>query len=173
MDFVEDKNGEELTDKAQARLEHIYNTFLSLDFAQNAIDVGIVENRPSTEDTNHNIETSWRAIGKLTLDCPVGALTPEAQEIIKSAKVLGNAEATKNDDLRTVDCYRLVNALIKYFNGNLEFFKTKEPLVASLKVDQLEEAADYRNRIDPCQVCGDMESFDYENGICLEFGFNV
>ena len=44
---------------------------------------------------------------------------------------------------------------------------------SSSKLEELEEAADYRKRLAPCPECGANESFDHETGICLECGFNV
>lgn len=44
---------------------------------------------------------------------------------------------------------------------------------AASKLEELEEAADYRKRLVPCPECGANESFDHETGICLECGFNI
>lgn len=41
------------------------------------------------------------------------------------------------------------------------------------KLEELEEATEYRKRLAPCPECGANESFDHETGICLECGFNV
>lgn len=170
-DFIEDKYQEPLTDAAQKKLEAIYNSFLSLDFARNALDAGIVKNRPSQLDSNHNIEKSWRAEGKITFDCPVSSLSSKAQEVINAAKV-GTTEPTSNTSLKTIDCYRLANALIRYFDGDIAFFNTRELLTASLDHEELEEAADYRARLTLCPECG-TDSFDQETGICINCGFNI
>ena len=41
------------------------------------------------------------------------------------------------------------------------------------KLDTLEEAADYRKRLDLCPECGAEQAFDHETGFCLECGFNI
>lgn len=40
-------------------------------------------------------------------------------------------------------------------------------------LEELEEAADYRNRLVDCPECGVNESFDHETGICINCGFNI
>ena len=41
------------------------------------------------------------------------------------------------------------------------------------KLAELEEAADYRKRLDLCPECGAEQAFDHETGFCLECGFNI
>ena len=41
------------------------------------------------------------------------------------------------------------------------------------KLEELEEAADYRKRLAQCPECGANESFDHETCFCLECGFNL
>ena len=41
------------------------------------------------------------------------------------------------------------------------------------KLAELEEATDYRKRLDLCPECGAEQAFDHETGICLECGFNI
>ena len=41
------------------------------------------------------------------------------------------------------------------------------------KLDELEEAADYRKRLVQCPECGVNESYDKDTGFCLECGFNI
>lgn len=41
------------------------------------------------------------------------------------------------------------------------------------KLEELEEAADYRKRLTLCPECGVNSAFDHETGICLECGFNI
>jgi hypothetical protein len=40
------------------------------------------------------------------------------------------------------------------------------------KLEELEEAADYRNRLSLCPECGDEHSYDQETSFCLNCGFN-
>lgn len=44
---------------------------------------------------------------------------------------------------------------------------------ANDKLEELEEAADYRKRLAPCPECGAENTFDHETGFCLECGFNL
>ena len=82
----------------------------------------MVKNRPSSEDTNYNIEHSWRAVGTITFDCPIKNLSPEAQAVINAAKVK-KADDTKiaSDESNIASCYRLANAIIKHFDNNIFF----------------------------------------------------
>ena len=41
------------------------------------------------------------------------------------------------------------------------------------KLEELEEAADYRKRLTQCPECGVNESYDKDTGFCLECGFNI
>jgi hypothetical protein len=178
-EFSEDKNHEPLTDEALKKLEDIYNNFLKLDFAQEAIDIGIVRNRSASEDTNHNIENSWAAVGNITFDCQINKLSLTAQNIILTAKVKKTDDSsTASDTAYTTSCYRLANALIKYFDNNVLFFQeTREPLAASLEgekksmLEELEDKESYNSRLVVCPECG-FETLDLETGICINCGFN-
>lgn len=121
-EFDADKNGEPLTNEALNKLEQINTNFMGLPFAEAAIDAGLVENRSSEEDTNHNIEHSWAAAGFITFKCPICELSDEVQNIIKVAKIQKDL-APKLENSTTTSCYRLANALIKYFNNDVLFFE--------------------------------------------------
>lgn len=121
-EFDVDKNGEPLTNEALNKLEQINANFTSLPFADAAIDAGLVENRPSEEDTNYNIEHSWAAAGFITFSCPISELSKEVQDIIKVAKVKKDLASTLENST-TTSCYRLANALIKYFDNDVLFFE--------------------------------------------------
>ena len=41
------------------------------------------------------------------------------------------------------------------------------------KLEELEEAADYRKRLTMCPECGVKEAFDHETGFCIKCGFNA
>ena len=41
------------------------------------------------------------------------------------------------------------------------------------KLEELEEAADYRSRLDLCPECGAGKAFDKDTGFCLDCGFNI
>ncbi len=178
-EFSEDKNQEPLTDEARKKLEDIYSNFLKLDFAQEAIDIGIVKNRPASEDTNHNIEKSWAAVGNITFDCQINKLSVAAQNIILTAKVKKTDDSsTASDTAYMTSCYRLANALIKYFDNNVLFFQeTGELLTASLDgekksmLEELEDKESYNSRLVVCPECG-FETLDLETGICINCGFN-
>lgn len=176
-DFGVDKNDEYLTAKAEAKLDAIYNDFLKLDFANDAIDAGIVANRSSIEDTNRNIETCWAPAGYITFKYPIKKLSAEAQNLIKDAKVVKNTDtaATKLETSTTTCCYRLANALIKYFDNDVLFYeKDKEVLTASVHksmLEELEDADSYSKRLTMCPECGET-SYDLETGFCISCGFN-
>ena len=147
-EFHVDKSGELLTDKALNKLNEIYKNFSELPFADNAIDAGLVKNRPASEDVNRNIENSWACVGNITFDCPISDLSQEAQAIISGAKL--KTDMDLKTDTYTTSCYRLINALAKYYGDNIFFYENKsEPLVASLDTEELTEATPGK-----CQDCG-------------------
>lgn len=134
-EFQVDKAGEPLTEKARKKLEDIYSNFTKLPYADAAIDAGLVKNRPASEDTNHNIENSWACVGNITFDCPISDLSLAAQEIIAGAKL--KTDIDLKTDTYTTSCYRLINALAKYYDNNIFFFAGEaEPLTASLDTEK-------------------------------------
>ena len=147
-EFHVDKSGELLTEKALNKLNEIYKNFSELPFADNAIDAGLVKNRPASEDVNRNIENSWACVGNITFDCPISDLSQEAQAIISGAKL--KTDMDLKIDTNTTSCYRLINALAKYYGDDIFFYENKaEPLVASLDAEELTEATPGK-----CQDCG-------------------
>lgn len=123
-EFGFDKDNAYLSDEAYHKLETIYSNFMSLEFAQAALDAGMVTNRPSYEDYNHNIEKSWAAVGVITFDCHISQLSQEARDIIKIAKVKGvDAQTPAYEGTTSTCCYRLANALVKYFNNDVLFYQ--------------------------------------------------
>ena len=132
-DFLIDKAGEDLTEKAIDKLNKLQGDFFALTFAAEAQKAGLVENRPASEDININIEKSWRLVGKLVLDCPISSLSLEAQSIIDATKVKTVGTVSADVNKKEIDCYRLVVALIKHFDNDVLFFeKQDETLVAGL-----------------------------------------
>ena len=134
-----DKQGEPLSEKSADKLNKIYDHFMSLPFAEAAINAGIVEDRTPDTDYDRNIKGAWGAIGNITFNCPVAELSDEARAIIEAAKY---SSKNKNDtdtsdsnktDLKTVCCYRLANALIQYFDNNIFFYKAPAMAVAETK----------------------------------------
>jgi hypothetical protein len=130
--FDIDKAGEPLTDAALKKLEDIYRNFSELPFADDAIDAGIVKNRSTSDDVNRNIEKSWACVGNITFDCAISDLSAEAQTLILTAKV--KTEGDAKTDINTTSCYRLANALTRYYDNDIFFYNKKtESLSASLK----------------------------------------
>lgn len=142
-----DRNGDFLEEKAFAKLTRIRDDFMQLPFAQEAINRGMVEDRPPEEDFGYNIVSSWNPVGMIRFDCAVSALSPAAREIINMAKV-SKDELDATDNSKFIHCYRLASALIQHNGNNPEFFKTRELLTASLHEDA--------NK-------GDTVELDYEN----------
>lgn len=137
-DFDVDKDNEPLTEKALRKLERIYGDFFNLSFASDAREAGMVKNRPATDDTNHNIEHSWRAVGTIVFDCPINKLSNEAQAVINAAKVKKAGDTTSAADSSNVaSCYRLANALIKHFDNNVFFNRPNVTLIGNS--DRLKE----------------------------------
>jgi hypothetical protein len=133
-DFDVDKDGQPLSDKALKKLEDIFENFFKLDFAEDALALGMVENRPATEDTNHNIESSWAAVGNITFDCPINKLSTEAQAVIYTAKVKKvDDSSVASDTTNTTSCYRLANMLIRYFNNDVSLFSGKSTTKGTLR----------------------------------------
>jgi rubrerythrin len=129
-----DKDGELLSEEAIEKLEKIYDNFINLPFANDAIDAGMVKHRDFTTDTSHNIATSWGGIGLITFNCTLDQLSEHAQALILTAKVKKEDSDGKVVDKTTmISCYRLANALIKYFDNDIGFYQKKAVLVASLK----------------------------------------
>lgn len=182
-----DKNGDPLTDEACDKLERIKDGFLSYRFSDSAVDLGMVEDRTPSEDYTHNITHCWNGVGIITLDCPVNSLSAEAQALIKESQfkkdpeesVEGAAEdtsvATKKakSNPNTICCYRLACEIIKFADNKPELFKKPEKLVASLKLEELEDADTYRERLTLCPECGGATTFDDETGMCINCGFNT
>lgn len=129
-----DKDGELLSEDAIEKLGKIYDNFINLPFATDAIDAGMVKHRDFTTDTSHNIATSWGGIGLITFNCTLDQLSEHAQALILTAKVKKEDSDGKVVDKTTmISCYRLANALIKYFNNDIKFYEKKASLVASYK----------------------------------------
>lgn len=129
-----DRNGDFLEEKAFAKLTRIRDEFMQLPFANEAINRGMVEDRPPEEDFGYNIVSSWNPVGMIRFDCAVSALSPAAREIINLAKVSKEGLAA-TDNSKLIHCYRLASALIQHNGNNPEFFKTRELLTASLHED--------------------------------------
>ena len=129
-----DKDGELLSEEAVEKLEKIYDNFINLPFANDAIDAGMVKHRDFTTDTSRNIATSWGGIGLITFNCTIDQLSEHAQALILTAKVKKeDSDGHVVDKATMVSCYRLANALIKYFDNDISFYQKKSVLVASLK----------------------------------------
>jgi hypothetical protein len=129
-----DKDGELLSEEAIEKLGKIYDNFINLPFANDAIDAGMVKHRDFTTDTSRNIATSWGGIGLITFNCTLDQLSEHAQALILTAKVKKEDSDVKVVDKTTmISCYRLANALIKYFDNDIGFYQKKAVLVASLK----------------------------------------
>jgi hypothetical protein len=140
-----DKNGEPLTDAAREKLEGIHDRFFALPFADEADAAGMVKPRLASQDSNHNIERSWRSIGKITFDCAVRDLSADAQSLIDDAKLDGSLSDILSK--KTIDCVRLANSLINYY-GTVRFYETpvtSRPLVADAAGDKLTESFDWFN----------------------------
>ena len=182
-----DKNGDPLTDEACDKLERIKDGFLSYRFSDSAVDLGMVEDRTPSEDYTHNITHCWNGVGIITLDCSVNSLSAEAQALIKESQfkkdpeesVEGAAEdtsvATKKakSNPNTICCYRLACEIIKFADNKPELFKKPEKLVASLMLEELEDADTYRERLTLCPECGEATTFDNGIGMCINCGFNI
>lgn len=117
-----DKSGDEISEEARAKLEQIYYNFMNLPFADSAIDAGIVKHRDFTTDYNHNIISRWGGIGLITFDCKATELSKKAQAVILNAKVKKEDDPSIKDTGNTISCYRLANALIKYYDNDVNFF---------------------------------------------------
>lgn len=140
MPNIDQEDFDQWAEKAAENLNKIHENFFNLPFAMTAVDAGMVSDRPLfTEkgdpiDTNRNIANSWHAIGKITFDCQISQLSDDAKAVIKASRPTGTANI---DNKKIVDCVRLANALIKYFNNDVSFFRDKHmnttALAASFK----------------------------------------
>ena len=186
-----DKTGNPVSEEALMKMDKIYNDFISNDLtpdlARAAIDSGMVADRPTSLDTSHNIAHSWHGNARITFDRYVTELDQELQDIIAASKFRqdGDSSEPSSKKTKTVNNYRLANALIRHF-GDIKFYeKPTEParspvpaepelLVASVQkeashLDTLEEAAAYRERLILCDSCM-TPSLDEETGICINCG---
>lgn len=183
-----DKTGNQVSEEALSKMDKIYNDFinndLTPDLARAAIDAGMVVDRPTSLDTSHNIAHSWHGNARITFDRYVTELDQELQDIIAASKFRqdGDSSEPSTKKTKTVNNYRLANALIKHF-GDIKFYeKPTEPaepelLTASAQqegnhLDILEEAASYRDRLILCDSCM-TPSLDEETGICINCGASV
>lgn len=184
-------------DKAVENLQAIREKFLEWEYADQAIDAGMVTDRSiynadgELNDKLYAYATLWHSVGKITFDCAVSELSSEAQKVIESAKVSGEFQNIVNK--REIDCVRLANTLIKFFN-DVKFFEKpfelsytivddeeaesqdRELLTASLDkksfLEELEEPDVYSSRLTMCPECG-KNKFDPDAGICGNCGFNI
>lgn len=175
-DFEVDKNGDPLTERALDKIINISNNFFELPFAQDAFNAGIVENRPATEEYNHYIESSWAAEGIITFDCQIKMLSKEARDVISDAKV--KTDLTASEETNVTHCYRLANALIRYFDNDIWFFKkASTPTSSTQAVDsgviteRLDDEDERHTVLGLCPECGEKGAFDYESGVCNNCGF--
>ena len=127
-------------DAAAKKLEKLINKFESLPFATAARKNGIVvERNIRPSDQMWQIKQRWQLEGTLYFDCEIGELSTQAQQIIEDAKVIGMVKDGQTVDLTHAtfaNCYRLVIALIQYFNNDVRFFDKKEAIVANPEVPQ-------------------------------------
>lgn len=86
------------------------------------------------------------------------------------------------DDLGTVEAATEEEAYLKmektwpeynYNNEDVQVIPVDESEEPTSKIEELEEAADYRKHLSLCPECGANESFDHETGFCLKCGFNI
>lgn len=135
--------------KAADNLNSIRDNFEALDF-HNAIDPAKVTDRllyinndtNTPADSAYNMGNSWHASAKITFDCSLGGLSKAAQDLIFNAQVNSSRDKL-NKELKVIDCYRLANALAKYFDNNPNFYKNK-PVVA----EDTKEVHDLGNEYD-------------------------
>ena len=76
-------------------------------------------------------------------------------------------ESTDNDHNEET---KVLHDLGNTYDGG---YPVEESPVETSRLEELEEAADYRNRLVFCPECGIEQAFDKDTGICLECGFNV
>ena len=117
---LEDSNGEALSAAAENKLNSIYSNFFNNAFAEDAREAGMVDNRLPSEDTNRNIASSWKPIGKITFDCRVEDLSDEAREVIRLSRPTSDKDVSA---MREIDCVRLAIALIRYYNNDVRFYE--------------------------------------------------
>lgn len=143
MPNIDQEDFDQWAEKAAENLNKIHENFFNLPFAMAAVNAGMVSDRPlftekgDPTDTNRNIANSWHAIGKITFDCQISQLSDDAKAVIKASRPTGTATI---DNKKIVDCVRLANALIKYFNNDVSFFRDKHmnttTLAASFKTER-------------------------------------
>jgi hypothetical protein len=172
----------QVAEKAADKLNRIYNNFYSLPFADDAVNAGMVEERIPNENAKW-ISDWWGGTGKISFKGPISNLSDEAQALIVSSRMTSDPLNTATSK---VDCYRLANALITYFNNDVRFFEhgdleevydlgneydgaypDYEPELS--EVDETPEVSDSHLKL--CPECG-KETFDIETGICVDCGFN-
>jgi hypothetical protein len=128
MPEVGQEDFEQWAEAAAENLNKIHENFFNLPFAKAAVEAGMVSDRQlftekgEPKDTNRNIAKEWHAIGKIIFDCTISQLTADAQEVIAAARPTGTANISNK---KIIDCVRLANALIKYFNNDVSFFRDK------------------------------------------------
>jgi rubrerythrin len=121
---------------AVKKLERLYERFMSLPFAQDAIATGVAVNREIREsDKLWQIAQRWYNEAVVTFDCKIGNLT-KSKYIIEAAKVDAMSTTGNTVDLDTtnsINCFNLAAALIMYF-GKSDFFTDKNTYASMIPV---------------------------------------
>ncbi len=119
---------------AVKKLERLYERFMSLPFAQDAIATGVAVNREIREsDKLWQIAQRWYNEAVVTFDCKIGTMT-KSKHIIEAAKVDAMSITGNTVDLDTtnsINCFNLAAALIMYF-GKSDFFKDKKTYASKI-----------------------------------------
>ena len=173
-------------EKAVENLQAIRDNFLEWEYADQAIDAGIVTDRTiyavsgesgEFNDKLYAYATRWHSVGKITFDCLVSELSNEAQEVIKSARVSGDFQNIKNK--REIDCVRLAKALIKFYD-DVKFFE-KPFNISYTVVDDEEDGVEERElatagalteHLQLCPECG-AHAFNRIAEACKNCGFDT
>lgn len=138
-DFPSDEEGFDVyAEKAVANLQKIRDNFLDWKFADEVNVTDRLVHKPdgSLVDKIYAYASQWKPKGEITFDCRVSELTTEAQNVIRASKVAGDYESIKH---RTkIDCVRLANALIEFFDDAKFYEVTPQPLTYTV-VDDEEE----------------------------------
>ena len=123
------------------KLNKLYDNFMKLPFAQDALNAGLVTSRAlRASDHVWHIKQRWQLSCPISFDCPIGKLSPAAKQIIEDAKVIAMSKDGGTADLTnatTANCYRLAVALITYFDGDVLFFTKKTGVTESFTNEKL------------------------------------
>lgn len=128
-DFPSDEEGFDIyAEKAVANLQQLRDNFLDWKFADEVNVTDRLVHKPdgSLADKMYAYANQWKPKGEITFDCRVSELTTEAQNVIKASKVSGNYENVKHRI--KIDCVRLANALIEFFDDAKFYEATPQPL---------------------------------------------